>query len=109
MTTVSDLSAFGGGIDRGPHVSLMDVSRAVLAAGIRHPGNTEPLRAWREPQAEIQHRVFVTTMLAVQHACPDAPPTPEPYPEDTDYAFERKQELQQRPEQTTLTEMGVDG
>ena len=78
-----DLSSFGGGVDHGPHVSLMDCMAAVRAAGIDEPPLADPIRSWREFGVEIKERVFRTTLYAVRRACPDAPAAPPAEPPET--------------------------
>lgn len=107
---MTDLSEFGGGVDYGPHVSLMDCAAAVRAGGIEEPPLTDPLRSWREFEAERDERVFRTTLYAVRRACPDAPEAPEAEPPETDYAWAAKQRAEQADnvEQATL-EAATDG
>jgi hypothetical protein len=104
---MTDLSAFGGGVDYGPHVSLMDCAAAVRAAGIEAPPLTDPLRSWREFEAERAERVYRTTLYAVRRACPDAPAAPTVEPPETDYAYDLRQRESQ-PTQTTLADGGRD-
>jgi len=99
-----DLSSFGGGVDQGPHVSLMDCAAAVRAAGIEEPPLTDPLRSWREFEGERAERVFRTTLYAVRRACLDAPAAPPAEPPETDYAYDARHTGE--PEQATLTGLG---
>lgn len=102
MSTRKPLTEFGGGVENDPHVSLMDCAAAVRTAGIEEPQLTDPLRSWREFDAERRERVYRTTLYAVRRACPDAPAAPPAEPPERDYAFEHKRELERRPEQATL-------
>ena len=99
-----DLSTFGGGVDHGPHVSLMDCMAAVRVAGIEDPPLADPLRSWREFGVEVKERVFRTTLYAVRRACPDAPTAPPAEPPETDYAYDARRT--DEPEQSTLTDLG---
>lgn len=98
-----DLSTFGGGVDHGPHVSLMDCAAAVRAAGIDEPPLADPIRSWRGFKVECDERVFRTTLYAVRRACPDAPAVPPTEPPETDYAFEVVGDNE--PEQATLVDL----
>lgn len=106
MSDRKPLTAFGGGVNHGPHVSLMDVAAAVRAAGIEEPPLTDPLRSWREFNAEVREQVFRTSLYAVRRACPDAPAVPPAEPPERDYAWEHKRETERRPKQTTLCDGG---
>jgi len=97
------LDTYGAGRDYGPHVSLMDCMAAVRTAGIDPPALTDPLRSWREFEAERDQRVFRTSLYAVRRACPDAPKAPPAEPPERDYAS-RVKEQNDEPEQATLVD-----
>lgn len=105
MTRHRDLTAFGGGVDRGPHVSLMDLGRMLRVAGFEEPDLADPIFGWREFDEEIHDRVYSTTLYAVRRACPDAPPAPDPHPPDRDYKWEYYHR-DPEPQQATLADLG---
>jgi hypothetical protein len=104
----TSLDTYGAGVDHGPHVSLMDCAAAVRAAGIEAPPLADPIRSWREFEAERDERVFRTTLYAVRRACPDAPAVPPVEPPERDYAYELKEERERQPEQATLSDATAD-
>jgi len=98
----TSLDTYGAGVDYGPHVSLMDCMAMVRAAGIESPPLADPVQSWREFEAELDERVFRTTVYAVRRACSDAPAVPPAEPPERDYAFRPEQD--DEPEQATLAD-----
>jgi len=106
---LTSLDHYGGGVDHGRHVSLMDCMAAVRVAGIEAPPLPDPIRAWREFEAERDERVFRTSLYAVRRACPNAPAVPPAEPPERDYAFVPDSERQDgAPEQATLSDVTGD-